>query len=241
MTTKQPAKKPAKKAADRRAKPSRLPQAALPAIRNDVGPMPQIYPDQLSEAGRKAYAKLTERQMRLWVEFCATGSRVEAYRRVYGPFPDRNAGPVLANARKTWKSPSLQALLGERVRILETRFLVTEARILSAYAELAFNDPRDFFRPNGKLKGMHELTRDQAACIAEVTVDEIEIKTTRRTKRVTVTKKIKLVDRKGVLDSLAKTRGMFIDVQKGEHVHYVARMPTPARSEEEWLEQVKGD
>lgn len=87
---------------------------------------------------------------------------------------------------------------------------VTAERIIKEYARIAFLDLRKFYNDDGTLKKITELDDDTAAAIAGMdistfTKDNGEIVISE------VVKKIKNVDKKGALDSLAKIKGMFVE------------------------------
>ena len=78
---------------------------------------------------------------------------------------------------------------------------VSRAKILKEYARIAFVDIRKFFEPDGTLKAIIDLDDDTAAALGGMDIQEglPEI----------VTKKFKLIDKRGALDSLSKIEGLF--------------------------------
>jgi phage terminase small subunit len=84
---------------------------------------------------------------------------------------------------------------------------ITQERILREYAKIAFLNPKLLYDENGKLKAVHKLDKAIAAAIGGMDILQ------RQTKNgdIEVTKKIKLIDKKGALDSLARIKGMFND------------------------------
>lgn len=86
---------------------------------------------------------------------------------------------------------------------------VTADRILAEYTRIAFSDLREFvtWGPKGvKFRSSARLTDDQARCVAEVTETVTQHGGSR---------KFKLHDKKGALDSLARCMGLF--VERREH------------------------
>ena len=73
------------------------------------------------------------------------------------------------------------------------------------YAKISFFDPRRLYDGSGKLLPVHELDADVAAAIGGVDVAERSL----GDDGSEFTKKIKFIDKKGALDSLAKHLGMF--------------------------------
>ena len=77
--------------------------------------------------------------------------------------------------------------------------------MLKEYGKISFFDPRKLYDDEGNLLPVHKLEADVAAAIGGVDVicrkiGDIEIE---------ITKKVKFIDKKGALDSLAKHLGMF--------------------------------
>ena len=88
---------------------------------------------------------------------------------------------------------------------------ISRERIIREYGRIAFHDTRKLYDDDGNLIPIHELDDDTAAAIGGVEVQTIMGENGTSTK----THKIKVIDKKGALDSLSKTEGMFID--KHEH------------------------
>lgn len=88
----------------------------------------------------------------------------------------------------------------EREKI-ENDYEMSEKEILKQYKRLSSFDIRKLYTTEGSLKKIHELDDDTAAAISgiDITFDHEGIET----------KKIKIIDKKGALDSLAKIKGMF--------------------------------
>jgi phage terminase small subunit len=127
---------------------------------------------------------------------------------------------------------------------------VTADRVLREYARLAFLDIRKAFDEHGNLKPVHELDDDTAAAIAGLEVEEIyehgqadvsqegqphggSLQRSRGKRYAGRLKKVKLSDKKGALDSLAKHLGMFTDKLEmtgkgGKDLHPPGRPPTDA-------------
>ncbi|MHC1788294.1 terminase small subunit [Solidesulfovibrio sp.] len=106
--------------------------------------------------------------------------------------------------------------IAEAVRLeMEARSQRTEItadRVLAEYAKLAFLDPRRFYDDKGCLIPIHELPADTAACIAGMDVSTERVgKDADGSAEFATVRKIKLVDKKGALDSVARHLGMFND------------------------------
>lgn len=81
---------------------------------------------------------------------------------------------------------------------------ITAERVLAEYAKIAFVDVRQFFYDTGALRPVSEWTEEMAACIGGLEVVE-------HGDEGALLKKIKLIDRKQALDSLARHLGLFKD------------------------------
>jgi phage terminase small subunit len=126
------------------------------------------------------------------------------------------------------RKPEIQeALTAARKRIAE-KTGITPERVLEEYGRLAFLDIRKAFDEEGRLKPIHELDDDTAAAIAGLEVEHIlkqseateelegqphggALRRNRSGEVIGKLSKIKLSDKKGALDSLAKHLGMFVD------------------------------
>lgn len=97
--------------------------------------------------------------------------------------------------------------VAELKAVRQSRVEITQDRVLQEYARLAFHDPRKFFDESGNLKNVTELDDDTAAALAgmDVSAEKSE------DGQVSFTKKIKIADKKGALDSVARHLGMFND------------------------------
>lgn len=106
------------------------------------------------------------------------------------------------------RKPEIAAFLAERMKARSDRTEITQDRVLQEYAKLAFLDPRRFYDELGGLKPVHLLDADVAAALVGVDVTDSFDK---ESNAVITTKKIKFVDKKGALDSVARHLGMFTD------------------------------
>jgi len=94
---------------------------------------------------------------------------------------------------------------------------ITAERILQEYARIAFFDPRRLRTADGKPLELHELDADTAAAIAGAEEDLIlgdeptkkEKESGKQRLVLGVTRKLKIANKLGALDSLAKIQGLF--------------------------------
>lgn len=103
-------------------------------------------------------------------------------------------------------NPLVSAEIQRRIAKVSKKVEITKERILAEYAKIAFSNMQDLADWNQSgvtLKPSDELTRRKSAAISEVseTVNNAGFKAL----------KIKLHDKKGALDSLAKHLGLLID------------------------------
>lgn len=117
---------------------------------------------------------------------------------------------LLSNAKVAEAIAKGQAKLAEKAG-------VTVERIVAEYAKIGFANMLDYIRVTPEGDGwvdLSSLTREQAAAIGEMTVEDYKDgrgDDARDVRRV----KFKLSDKKAALDSLAKHLGMFVE----KHVH----------------------
>ena len=117
-----------------------------------------------------------------------------------------------AMGHENLRKPEISTAVEAAMKARSDRTEITQDRVLAEYAKLAFLDPRRFYDTEGALKPVHLLDADVAAALVGVdVVDSFDSES----KSVITTKKIKFVDKKGALDSVARHLGMFKD--KLEH------------------------
>lgn len=100
-----------------------------------------------------------------------------------------------------------KAIQGAQKKLSE-RTKITQERVLQEYARIAFLDPRKLFDEHGELLPITSLDAEVAAAIGGL---DVVISRTGDKSTTEETKKIKLIDKKGALDSIAKHLGMFTD------------------------------
>ena len=89
----------------------------------------------------------------------------------------------------------------------QQRTEITADRVLEEYAKIAFFDPRKLFTSDGAIKPPEQWDDDVAAVIGALDVVEIGDDG----EMIGRVKKLKLIDKKGALDSIGKHLGMFVD------------------------------
>jgi len=138
-----------------------------------------------------------------------------------------NANAASVSATRMLKQPSIAARVNELLerkaeieieateRALE-KTGITKAAVLEELAKIGFANMLDYIQPQADgyaYVDLSKLTREQAAAIQEVVVEEYKEgrgEDARDVKRV----KFKLADKKGALVDIGKHLGMFIDRQE---------------------------
>jgi phage terminase small subunit len=135
----------------------------------------------------------------------------------------------------------IRARIAELRREIQESTMITAQRTLEELAKIGYMDVRRLFDEKGNLIPIPELDSDTAAAISSIEVSEVvsEQLGTEDAPRVVLTRvrKIRLVDKKGALDSMARHLGMFKDVVRlevnplRELLEYVGQhsLPLPAK------------
>jgi phage terminase small subunit len=116
-----------------------------------------------------------------------------------------------AMGHENLRKPEISAAIHEAMQKRSQRTEVTQDRVLAEYAKLAFLDPRRFFDAQGVLIPIPLLDADVAAALAGM---EVVAERGAEEGQMNYVKKIKFIDKKGALDSVARHLGMFIDKQE---------------------------
>ena len=106
--------------------------------------------------------------------------------------------------------PDIASAIESAMKARSERTEITQDRVLAEYAKLAFLDPRRFYDENGGLIPVPLLPADVAAALSGMEVS-VERGHGEDGPTFADVKKIKFVDKKGALDSVARHLGMFID------------------------------
>lgn len=150
-------------------------------------------------------AELTPRQRRFVDEYLIDLNATAAARRA--GYAEKWAG---SQGFQLLQKPHVAAAIAAAKSDRSARTRVTQDMVIAEYACLAFADIRAFvdWGPDGvALKSSDALDDEQARCIAEVTETRTQHGGSRR---------VKLHDKKGALDALARHLGMFTDHEAAE-------------------------
>ena len=164
---------------------------------------------------------LTPKQQKFVEEYLIDLNATQAA--IRAGYSELTAGSI---GHENLKKPEIQAALTEARARLAEKTEITPERVLKEYGRIAFLDVRKTFDLDGNLIPIHELDDDTAAAIAGL---EVEVKRVageadeelegqphggalkRQFGSTARIHKIKLSDKKGALDSIARHLGMFVD------------------------------
>jgi phage terminase small subunit len=155
----------------------------------------------------KGSSVLTPRQERFVDEYLVDGNATQAA--IRAGFTKKNAdvmGPRLV--RKSWIAKEIDRRRSRIVAKVDKKLEITEERVRLEYARLGFSDMGKFAQWDDNHVTMtpsSELTPDDTAAVSEIVATY--------GKDGTPTVRLKLHDKKGALDSMAKTLGMFAPEQ----------------------------
>jgi phage terminase small subunit len=153
---------------------------------------------------------LTIKQERFAQKYVEVGNASEAYRLSYDA--EKMAPETINNeAYLLLRHPEIATRIEQLELLRRKRHEVTVDRVVSEYSKLAFVDVRKAFTEDGDLKTISDFDDDTAAAVAGIEFEEVFEQDGRKRVHVGRIHKIKLSDKKGALDSLAKFLGMFTD------------------------------
>ena len=146
--------------------------------------------------------KLTDKQQRFIDEYLVDLNATKAA--IRAGYSEKTAGWI--GPRLVTKSHIQEAIQKGRAA-LSKRTGITQERVLAEYAKLAFFDPRKLFDDDGRPLPIKNLDDDTAAAVAGL---EVCIKGNGEM-GIGEVQKVKVADKKGALDSIARHLGMFND------------------------------
>jgi len=148
-------------------------------------------------------AKLTPKQKRFVEEYLVDRNATQAA--IRAGYSKKTAGQI---GDENLKKPEIEKAIRLGEEKLSQRTKITQERVLQEYARIAFFDPRKLFNADGTPKHISDLDDDTAAAIAGLDVLQ-EVNEDNGT--TAYTKKYKIANKLGALDSVAKHLGMFAD------------------------------
>lgn len=177
----------------------------------------------------KTRKRLTDKQQRFIEEYPVDfNASAAAQRAGYSP---RTCG---AAGHNLLQDDRIQKALGKHVKKLTDKAEVTVERVLKEYARLAFFDIGDLFDENGDMLALQDMPEDARRAIGGIDVSQIGDEET--------VKKIKIIDKKGALDSIGKYLKMFIEIHElGEDTRaWVERMMQRGKEANRRLKVIQG-
>ena len=161
-------------------------------------------------------SKLTPKQEAFCLEYLSNGGDASAaYRKCYDA-SNTKENVIHVKASQMLSNGKVSVRIKELLAPAMAKAGITVERIAAEYAKLAFLDPRKFFDEHGALIPVHKLDDDTAAALGGMDVAmERDGEDEDGKPLYSPVRKIRMIDKKGALDSLAKWRNMF--VEKVEH------------------------
>lgn len=146
--------------------------------------------------------KLNDRQRRFCDEYLKDLNATQAA--IRAKYSSKTAGQI---GERLLRNVEVAKYLKERMADREKRTEITQDMVLREYARIGFFDPRKLFDETGRPLPIGQLDDDTAAVISGVDVATIG----NAEQGVGEILKLKLADKKGALDSIARHLGMFND------------------------------
>ncbi len=146
--------------------------------------------------------KLTPKQIKFCEEYLIDLNATQAA--IRAGYSEKTAGQI---AEQNLRKLEIKDFIQGKQQALQKSTNITQERVLKEYARIAFVDIRSLYDESGNLKAITGLDEDTARAIAGIEV--VIEKSGEEKKIVDYIKKIKMIDKKGALDSLAKHLGMF--------------------------------
>lgn len=153
---------------------------------------------------------LTVKQENFCQKYVEHGNASAAYRYAYDC---KNMKPetIWRNATALLKNNKVTTRIKELHDMHLKKHEVTVDRIVAELEKLAFLDVRKLFNDDGNLRPLSELDNHTAAAIVSLEVEELFEGKGEDREHIGRTRKIKIADKKGSLDSLARVFGAFKD------------------------------
>jgi phage terminase small subunit len=149
---------------------------------------------------------LTDKQQRFVEEYLVDMNATQAA--IRAGYSERTAGSI---GHENLTKPEIKEAIEKAQRAIAETLGITVAKVLKEYARIGFLDPRKVLNDDGTMRPISELDDDTAAAIAGLEVHDLYEGRGEDREMVGRAHKIKLADKKGALDSIARHLGMFND------------------------------
>ena len=160
----------------------------------------------LKKDERSKAKKLTAKEQRFCEEYLIDLNGTQAA--IRAGYSEKSAKEI---ASQNFTKLHIQAYIESKQKELFLQIGISQERILKEYAAIAFADIRKLFDADGRLLPIQQIPDDIAKVLASVEVDELWGFDKEGKVRIGDTKKIKLIDKLGALNSLAKYFGMITE------------------------------
>lgn len=141
--------------------------------------------------------------------YLRTGIGITAYKEAFDT--EATDAAIYVMASRLMEKDKIRLRIDELRAQAAIRSEITIGRVLAEYGKLAFLDIRKAFDINGDLLPISELDDNTAAAVAGIEFEDVFDGVGRDRTKVGILRKVKLSDKKGALDSIAKHLGMFVD------------------------------
>jgi phage terminase small subunit len=193
--------------------------------------------DEAGTFRRRMASDLTPKQEKFARKYVELGNASEAYRQSYDAENMSNEA-IHQEAYQLTTHPQVSLRIFQLQELARKRHQVTVDRVVAEYAKLAFLDVRKAFDEEGRLKPIHEIDDDTAAAIAGLEVESLFEGRGEDREQIGRLHKLKLADKKGALDSLAKYLKMFADANVSVNLN---GLPLPEQDKAMLDEYAKAD
>ena len=160
-------------------------------------------PTKKLKSGKIVKKEMTEKEKRFVQNYVISWNGAEAV---------RQAGFKVSGQRQYAQSLLskpyiIKAVLDEKEKYTK-KIELTAERVYQEYARIAFFDIKKLYDEDGNLKRIIDIDRDTRAAISSCDVIDV---TEDGKPTITIIKKLKMIDKKGALDSAAKILNLFKD------------------------------
>lgn len=143
---------------------------------------------------------LTEQKKRFADQYFLTLKGSESA--IYAGYSQATARQI---AHNLLQEPEVEDYLSELRTSLAEKTGITQARVLEEYAKIAFSDIRELYAGDNQLLDIRQIDDATAGAVMSVEVDELSA----GGQFIGYTKKVKMYNKLGALDSLGKHLGIF--------------------------------
>jgi len=151
-------------------------------------------------------------QQTIFANSVASGkTQSDAYRIAYPKSQKWKDESVWVESCKLMTNTNVLQRITEIQEVASKKAEVTLIHVLEKLAELLNFNLKTIFNEDGTMKQIHEMTDQEAACIQDYQVEEIWGGRGEDRGQIGVLKKVKLVDKLGVIDKQLRRMGAYIE------------------------------